>query len=581
MLKIIHRLLKFSGKYRKNLIQAFIHSLIFTIFEIFAFMAIVYTLKYVVLSVENHAALTFFEIRNVFLIMLASVIGKIIFGSIANSKLSLACFSMCNDKRISIGNRLKRMPMGYFSNSRLGEIASIVTTTINDIEVQFTHLFTNIIVGLVYSFVITFMMVGFDWRVGLISVIALIIGLIINGFLQKQSKIVSPKRQAAQNELINAVLEYVQGIAVIKAFGMGEASNRTVDIAIEDSRAKNIDLESIFTKILAMYSYVFKLASCAMLMMACYLLSGGKLSVLNTLMIMVSSFVIYTKIENVGNAASFLQMIDENMAKIDAIENLPLMDERRDEIIPDNYNIKFENVSFSYDTRKILDGIQLDILENQTIAIVGPSGSGKTTICNLIARFWDVDEGSITIGGQNIKDYTYESLLSNISMVFQKVYLFQDTILNNIKFAKPDATLEEVYEAAKKACCHEFIMKLPNGYETVVGEGGGNLSGGEKQRISIARAILKDAPIIILDEATSSVDPINELQLQNGIEALTKHKTVIMIAHRLSTVEKADNIFVINQGNIVQRGKHEVLIREKGLYKDFIDIRKSVLSWRL
>lgn len=581
MIKIIHHLMIFSGKYRKDLIQAFIYSIIFTIFEIFTFTAIMYTLRYVFLSVENNTSLTYSEIINVFLIMLVSVIGKIVFGSIANSKLNLACFSMCKDKRISIGNRLKRMPMGYFSNHRLGEVASIVTTTINDIEVQFTHLFINLIVGFVYSVVITLIIIYLNFRIGLISVIALIIGIMINRLLQKHSKIVSPKRQSAQNELINAVLEYVQGIAVIKTFGMGEASNRSVDMAIEESRAKNIDLESVLTKILGLYVYVFKIASCAILMMACFLLSGGQLSVLNTLMIIVSSFIIYTKIENVGGSASLLQMIDASMTKVDNIENSPLMDEKTDHIRPFNYNIKFENVSFSYDTRKILDHIQLDILENQTIAIVGPSGSGKTTICNLIARFWDVDEGMITIGGQNIKNYTCESLLSNISMVFQKVYLFQDTILNNIRFAKPDATLEDVHEAAKKACCHAFIMNLPNGYETIVGEGGGNLSGGEKQRISIARAILKDAPIIILDEATSSVDPVNEAQLQNGIEALTKDKTVIMIAHRLSTVEKADNIFVLNEGKIIQRGKHEVLVKEKGLYKDFIDIRKRALSWSL
>lgn len=581
MFKILLRLMKFSGRHNKDLIKGFLYNFLFTVFEVLTFVAIILTLKTAIIWVGNNTMVSYLDIGKVFIIMCIGLIGKIIFGSLANSKISFVCFNMCMDKRISIGNKLKRMPMGFFSKSRLGEITSIATTTINDIEEQFSHLFTNIIVSLAYTLVVSVVMIFMEWRIGVFSVIAIIIGLIINNLLQKHSKIVSPKRQKAQNSLINAVLEYVQGISVIKAFGMGDVSSRSINGAIEESRVKNLALESILGKIVSLYIYVFKLASCIQILIACYLLSIGEFSIFKTLMVIISSFVIFTKIENLGGAASFLQIIDENIAKVQTIEDFPLIDEGAMAIEPLNYNINFKNCSFSYDKRKILQNINLEIMEGETVAIVGPSGSGKTTICNLITRFWDIDEGEITLGGHNIKKYTCESLLTNISMVFQKVYLFNDTILNNITFAKPEATMSEVHEAAKKACCHEFIISLPMGYETVVGEGGSSLSGGEKQRISIARAILKDAPIIILDEATSSVDPINQRKIQKGIEELTKEKTVIMIAHRLSTVQKADNIFVLNQGNIIQRGKHEDLVKEEGLYKDFIILRKSAANWNL
>lgn len=312
-----------------------------------------------------------------------------------------------------------------------------------------------------------------------------------------------------------------------------------------------------------------------------YFYLNGTMALSICLLMTVASFMLFSQLQSAGNTSALLRLLDVSIDKVNEIDKTPVMDEHGKPVKPENYNIVFDDVSFSYGEHQVLDHVSLTIPERTVTAIVGPSGAGKSTLCNLIARFWDVDGGKITIGGVDVRDYTLDSLLTNISEVFQKVYLFADTIENNIKFGNPAASHEEVVKAAQKACCHEFIMSLPDGYGTVIGEGGATLSGGEKQRISIARAILKDAPIIILDEATSSVDPENENLLMGAIAELTKNKTVIMIAHRLKTVRNADQIFVLSGGHIVQTGKHEDLIRQPGIYADFIGIRKKAIGWKL
>ena len=317
--------------------------------------------------------------------------------------------------------------------------------------------------------------------------------------------------------------------------------------------------------------------------MACsaYFYINGTMSAVYAIGMTISAFMLYSSLECAGNYSSLLHVVSVCVDKANAILELDTMDIDGKEIQPENYDIRLSNVSFSYDKRKIIDDISLSIPQKTTTAIVGPSGGGKSTLCNLIARFWDVDSGEVMLGGVNVKDYSMNSLMSNFSFVFQSVYLFADTIENNIKFGHQDASHEEVVEAAKKACCHDFISKLPNGYDTVIGEGGATLSGGEKQRISIARAIMKDAPIVILDEATANVDPENEKELMDAVDALTKEKTIIMIAHRLKTVRHADQIVVVDKGRIVQQGTHEQLMKQEGIYKRFVDARQQAVSWKL
>ena len=296
---------------------------------------------------------------------------------------------------------------------------------------------------------------------------------------------------------------------------------------------------------------------------------------------MFCSFMVFESLDSAGVYTALLRVIGRCVDLANEVLCVPQMDTNGESISPATRDIHLEHVSFAYESRKIIEDITLDIKENTTTAIVGPSGGGKTTLTSLISRFWDAQEGEVTLGGRNVKDYSFDSLMENFSFVFQRVYLFEDTIANNIRFGRPEASMEKVIDAAKKAACHDFIMSLPGGYNTVISEGGATLSGGEKQRIAIARAIMKDAPVIILDEATANVDPENEKELTDAIENLTKHKTIIMIAHRLKTVRNADQIIVVDKGKIVQKGTDEELANQEGIYKNFVDVRKQAVSWKI
>ena len=330
-----------------------------------------------------------------------------------------------------------------------------------------------------------------------------------------------------------------------------------------------------------LHLFSLKGASIAIVAVAALLTYNGSMELPTMLMLDMLSSMIFGSVEAMNNAAHVLEVIDATLDKLDGIEHADIIDKDGKDISLQNTDIAFRDVTFSYDKVPVLRNISFSIPQGSTTAIVGPSGSGKTTICNLLARFYDVDSGEVTVGGEDVRNMTCDSLLRNISMVFQKVYLFHDTIENNIRFGNPSATQEEIIEAAKKARCHDFIMALPDGYETVIGEGGSTLSGGEKQRISIARAILKNANIVILDEATASIDPENEHLIQQAISELTIGKTVIVIAHRLATIEHADQILVVDKGQVVQKGTHRQLVQQEGLYRRFITIREQAEGWSI
>lgn len=578
MFETIRRLLAFSGRCRQALLKAFGWGVLYSVAEVIPVLAIVVALDGI-LSPERG---TWGTVAASFAFMALSVVGKIVFGKFATEGRMLASYDMCADKRIEIGEILKRVPLGYFSANRLGELTATLTTTLGEIETSAVSILDKVANGIVHAIVITLVISWYDWHAGLITAIGISVSLFVYEAMQRQGRKLSPIRQAAQGRLVSAILEYVQGMAVVKAFGLGERSNRAVDDAIEACRSSNTELERTFSSLAALYQLVFKVAAFGVLLSSALLYLNGDMELSKCLLLMVSSFMLYAHIEMMGSVSALSRVIATALDRLEALREAPLLDEQGKDIVPTVFDIRMEGVSFSYDDgTRLLESIDMDIPQGTTTAFVGPSGSGKTTLCSLITRFWDVQEGRILFGGHDVRDYTCDSLLKNFSMVFQNVYLFEDSILNNIRFGKPEATLAEIHEAARKACCHDFIMALPEGYETLVGESGHSLSGGERQRISLARAILKNAPVIILDEATANVDPENERLLQAAFHALTKNKTVIMIAHRLSTVHKADQIFVLDNGRIVQHGHHEELIKEDGIYKEFVRIRRYTMEWML
>lgn len=575
MIKTLSKIYQFSGKMQGTMKKAILFSVLHSLFDMMSFGALAMFFSGLT------DGFTTSMIWMIFGITLASMLLKIYCSYISDfGKVQIGYF-MCAEKRIHIGDRMKYMPMGYFNDHNLGNLTSVVTTTMGDIENNASMVLTNILGGYIHAAIITIVMLCIDWRIGLTILCGILLFTWCIGRLQKKSETVSPQRQQAQETLVSNVLEYVQGMLIVKSFNLGQNSNSKMRQAILDSKDKNLKLERTFVPYNMLQQIILYGTSILVIVEGLYFYLNGTMALSICLLMTVASFMLFSQLQSAGNTSSLLRLLDVSIDKVNEIDNTPVMDEHGKPINPPNYNIVFDDVSFSYGEHKILDHVSLSIPEKTVTAIVGPSGAGKSTLCNLIARFWDIDDGKITIGGIDVRDYTLDSLLTNISEVFQKVYLFADTIENNIKFGNPAASHNEVVKAAQKACCHDFIMSLPDGYDTVIGEGGATLSGGEKQRISIARAILKDAPIIILDEATSSVDPENENLLMGAISELTKNKTVIMIAHRLKTVRNADQIFVLSGGHIVQTGKHEDLIRQPGIYADFIGIRKKAIGWKL
>ena len=514
-------------------------------------------------------------------IMAVSLVGRIITTYFSTMEQTETGYCMVAEKRIHIGDRLRYIPMGYFNKNSIGNITAIVTTTLGDVENSAARVLVSVLGGFFNSVALVIVLLVFDWRIGLIAAIGVLLYLVAAELALRKSACLSGVRQHTQESLVESVLEYIQGMGIVKAFGMEKDSTQSIDSAIKASCRDNLKLTKASVPYDALKQVVVRVFSVLLPLASIYFWLNASLSLAYGVILVVASFMVFNDLENAGNMASLLQMLAASMDMANSIDDTPVMDEKGADVVSASSEIIFDNVDFSYADRKILDHVSFTIPAGTTTAIVGPSGSGKTTMCNLIARFWDVDAGRITVGGKDVRDFKLDSLMKNISMVFQNVYLFADSIENNIKFGCPDATHEQVVEAAKKACCDKFISALPDGYDMVIGEGGGTLSGGEKQRISIARAILKDAPIIILDEATSSVDPENEEELQRAIAELTHDKTIIMIAHRLKTVRGADQILVLDDSHIVQRGTHAELIQQKGLYADFVSARQEAIGWKL
>ena len=514
-------------------------------------------------------------------IMLVSVVCSSLLKYRATALQTDGGYCTTANKRVQIAEHLRYLPMGYFNKNSLGAITSVTTNTMDNLSGLATRVTMFVTEGIVATAVMTLAVFLFDWRVGLLIAAGLLIYYFVNHALQLRSEETTRRKLAGDTAVVEQVLEFIKGIAEVKSYSLTGRYNRRLDSAIDENAAANIDMELKLQPLMLAQNVVAKLIDVGVVVLSLVLYTGGRMELLNCVMLCICSFLLTEGLEQAGAQSSLLRVVDTCVDQASGILNLPAMDISGAELTPEHRGLHAEDIRFSYGEKPIINGITLDIPERTTTAIVGPSGGGKTTLCHLLSRFWDVDGGRVTLGGRDVREYDMDSLMQSFSFVFQNVYLFHDTIANNIRFGRPDAPMEKVIEAAKKARCHDFIMKLPQGYETVIGEAGGSLSGGERQRLSIARAMMKDAPIIILDEATANVDPENEKELMDAIGELTHEKTVIMIAHRLKTVRSADQIIVVDKGRIVQRGTHKELMQADGIYRSFVTGREKAVGWKL
>ena len=577
MFEILAKFFKFSGRENGNKFKL---SIVIGLVEALASAMKIPAIMYILIGLINKEAMGKY-IGGSLAIMVIAIVIDIICKRFSTVLQTEGGYNASAFMRIKIAEHLRYLPMGYFNSNSIGEISSVTTNTmemLGDIATRVVMLTTQ---GILETAMIVLMILIFDWRIGLLSAAGVVIFFIINSIMQKVGKSDSEKKVLCDTELISQIMEYIQGISEVKSYNLLGKQAKRLNAANEACAEINTKMELLFVPYHFLQGAVTKITGAVIVICSAVFYINGTMSSVYAIGMTIAAFMLYSSLECAGNYSSLLHVVSVCVDKANAILELDTMDIDGKEIRPQSCDIALEHVSFSYDKRKIIDDVSLTIPQRTTTAIVGPSGGGKSTLCNLIARFWDVDDGRVTLGGVDVKEYSMNSLMSNFSFVFQTVYLFADTIENNIKFGRQDATHEEVVEAAKKACCHDCISQLPDGYNTVIAEGGSTLSGGQKQRISIARAIMKDAPIVILDEATANVDPENEKELMDAVAALTKEKTIIMIAHRLKTVRHADRIVVVDKGRIVQQGTHEQLMQQEGIYRRFVDAREQAVSWKL
>ena len=577
MVKVIRKFFAFCGEENKRKFQT---SVLFGIVQ-----AMFEALKIPAIAVMVRALLSgsvaMADILASLGIMLASILGAGLVKARATMLQTEGGYDACARKRVEIAEHMRYLPMGYFNANSLGQITSVTTNVMENLENVATRVVMLVCEGMLTTSLIVVMLLFFDWRIALVLLAGFALFLYANTWLQKAAGRLAGKKIDADEKLVEKVLEYLQGMAEVKAYHLTGQKSRELNDAIEANCRINTEMEFTLIPHITVQSLISKLTGVAMVLFSCVFYCSGSMDALTAVVMVISAFIVNASLETAGNYSALLRVVDVSVDRAQEILDTPQMDISGEQITPCSTDLAASGIAFSYDSRRIIDGVTLAIPEKTTTAIVGPSGGGKTTLVNLLARFWDVDEGTVTLDGRDVRVYDMDSLMENFSFVFQSVYLFHDTIANNIRFGRPEAPMEEVIAAAKKACCHDFITALPDGYDTVIGEGGASLSGGEKQRISIARAMMKDAPVIFLDEATANVDPENENELMQAVQALTAEKTVIMIAHRLKTVEHADQILVVDHGKIVQQGTHAELMEQDGIYRRFISERREAASWKV
>ena len=581
MFKTVKRIIDWCGECKGRLYAGFVMTFFSHIFAAMPLALAAYTVGLLIDAQAGGPAFDTAWILKCIVIQVILVFFRFLFDYFRARLQEPIGYQLTARDRLAIGDALKRVSLGYFQSVSTGNILNSITTGLSTLEGMGIRMIDNFVGGYLNFLVIFLALAVCSPVTALIALAAAAVSFGCMLIISHYSRVNAPVEAEANREMTGAVLEYARGLAVVKSFGKSGAAMQSVTDAVKKSKRIHLKIEWGYLPGNALHLLALKCGSVALALAAALECLHGQTTFSMALMFIFFSFSIFASLEPISDSAHTLGVIDDAMDQLGALRGENLIDADGKDIRLSHYDITFDHVDFGYDSRQVLQDVSFSIPEKTSTAIVGPSGSGKTTICSLLARFYDPQRGAIRGGGHDLREFTCDSLLCNISMVFQNVYLFHDTIRANILFGKPDATEEEMIKAAKKARCHDFIMALPDGYDTVVGEGGGTLSGGEKQRISIARAILKNAPIIILDEATASIDPENEHLIQQAISELTRGKTIITIAHRLATIQNADQILVVADGRIAEHGTHAELVQQDGLYWRFTAIREQAEGWRI
>ena len=585
MLKALARIVRWTGRYRRNLVLGCVCSFFMTWATAAPVMLAAWLLGQVADDARGASTLDPAWVWLSLAAIAAFVALRFAFSYGKNRLQESIGYEVAPEERIRIGAVLKRVPLGYFDKVKTGDILATATTELGILELQGMKMVDAVINGYVNLAAIVCFLLVMNPLAAAGALAGVAVSCAALAQVNRTATRLAPAAHEATERLASDIVEFVRGLGTAKSFSHGGAASKPLLRTVEDLRRARIRIEFGFTPKNVIHLASLKLASVALVASSAWACLTGDLPLWMFFAFSLFSFTIYSGVERVNDSAHMLGDLNDIMDRLEKIEQARFIDEDGRDVRLDRFDIAFEGVSFSYGegegARRVLHDVSFRIPEGSTCAIVGPSGSGKTTIANLMARFYDVEAGRVVVGGRDVWELACDSLLENFSMVFQNVYLFNDTVEANIAFGCPGATHEEVVAAAKRACCHDFVSALPQGYGTVVGEGGASLSGGQKQRISIARALLKDAPIVVLDEATASVDPENEALIQRAIEELTAGKTVVVIAHRLATVEAADQILVVDGGTVAQRGTHDELMAEGGTYRRFVGLRAAAEGWRI
>lgn len=574
LIRLIKRILKLSGTYAGRIKGAFVLSAVKSMMtQMPVFVA------YLVLLQFYENKMTTEKCIYTGIAMVAIVAVQALAHFYSDRLQSAAGYMVFADKRMELGNHLKKLPMGYFTAGNIGKISSVLSTDMIFIEEicmstiadMMSYIFNAIVMALFLFFI--------DVRIGIIMLLFTLLTVCIAGKMNRVSIEEGKMRQEQSENLTSAVLSFTEGIGIIKSYNLlGEKSKELSD-NFRKSKKTALQFEKKLTPWQMTLFLVYGIGTTIILGTGVYLQRNGALSLPYLVGLLLFIFNLFEPLKALYSQATRLTVMSSCLDRIEAVfEEKELPDTGKKHIPQENTKepeVSFSNVAFAYDKADVIKNVSFEMKKNTMTALVGPSGGGKSTLASLLTRFWDVKEGAVKIRGVDVRELPLAELMNHISMVFQRVYLFQDTVYNNISMGKQNATREEVMEAAKKARCYDFIMQLPEGFDTVIGEGGATLSGGEKQRISIARCILKDAPIVILDEATASVDTDNESYIQEAINELVKGKTLLVIAHRLNTIQFADQILVVADGEIAEQGTHGELMEKDGIYQKFVEIRRK------